>query len=112
MASNVVQCLLAMLVILHPSAPLFTSSAHLPSSNPLDNPRSDDQVQQQQENSNSGEESNIILLNNINKKIWDASSLAPGLFYSSPRLSDFVTLDRQSPPLSAYIHRRRYCGYY
>lgn len=82
MASNIVQCLLAMLVILHPSALFTSTAAHLPSSSNLDNPTADDQVQQQQqENSNgSGEESNIILLNNINKKIWDASS-APGLFY-------------------------------
>lgn len=82
MASNIVQCVLAMLVIVHPSA-LFTSSAHLP--NPMDNPSAADD-QHLQENTSSAEESNIILLNNINKKIWDASSLAPGLFKIQDRI--------------------------
>lgn len=100
MASNIVQCVLAVLVILHPSAFLFTCSAHLP--NPMDNP-TDDQVQEDSNNNSSGEESNIILLNNINKKIWDANSLAPGLFCSIIIInvkdhppSETVTLDGQS----------------
>lgn len=72
MASNIVQFVLAVLVLLPPA---LSSSAHLP--NPLDN---NDHLLAQEENSHSGgeEESNIILLNNINKKIWDANSLAPG----------------------------------
>lgn len=85
MASNTVQCVLAMLVlVVHPRALCYTSAAHLPA-HPMDSPSSDtvpsEVVVQQQEdhNGSSGEEeSNIILLNNINKRIWDASSLAPG----------------------------------
>lgn len=73
MASNIVQFVFAVLVILHPA---FSSSVQLP--NPLDN--NDHHLAAQEENSHSGgeEESNIILLNNINKRIWDANSLAPG----------------------------------
>lgn len=77
MALNVVQCLTVMLVVLiwHPS-----SAAHLPT-NLMDSINSNT-AQFHEDNgsssASSGEESNIILLNNINKKIWDASSLAPG----------------------------------
>lgn len=81
MASKTVQWVLAMLVlVVHPRALCYTSAAHLPA-HPMDSPSSDTEVVQQQEdhNGSSGEEeSNIILLNNINKRIWDASSLAPG----------------------------------
>lgn len=85
MASKTVQWVLAMLVlVVHPRALCYTSAAHLPA-HPMDSPSSDtvqsEVVVQQQEdhNGSSGEEeSNIILLNNINKRIWDASSLAPG----------------------------------
>lgn len=97
MASNIVQCVLAVLVILHPSAFLFTCSAHLP--NPMDNP-TDDQVQEDSNNNSSGEESNIILLNNINKKIWDANSLAPGLFCSL-----IIICQRSSPLRDCYTRR-------